>query len=433
MRKLSKKATETAVDSSATSAVAPNGAHSLGVAFVAPRKALHAAVKRLAAIADKRSTLKVLANLAIQTGPHGVTLCATDLNVYGVTTIADWTVTGNGSITVNAKSLSDLLAKLPDGNVQLRAVENFGVEVSAAGATVNLTSFPARDYPKIPAVGPTDKPLPFTKIDGGALRSLIQSVESAVCQDQTRFHLNGLLIQYRDAQITMVATDGHRLHKAQRELAREGDFETPTAGVIVPERGATEIRKLLPKTGACEIAMVGSNMLAVRVGPTTIVTKLIDAQFPPHEQVIPKTNARLCTVATQGLRLAMERAKVVESSTRGSVLTMTRDTLAIVTPDGQGNELRDTLAAESRPADVHFTIGVQPKYLLDALAAIDDERVTLAFSTDDSECKGYEKDLKGNRPTQAQLSPILLRATSDATSNPISSSPLVVVVMPMRI
>lgn len=421
-----KQSTETATADSATTskigANVPPMAAMAAMTFACSKKELQAAVKRLACVADRRSSMPMLANIALRASrDSGVVLAATDLNLYGVITCPAFNVTSAGSATVNAKALGDLLGKLPDGEITIAATIR-GIEITHGAAKVSLDGLPARDFPKLPAVLPDDPMVPWTQIDASALKTALSAVAYAVCKDETRFHLNGVFVEYEACKLVTVATDGHRLAKYQALVDRKGDFKT--GGMILPQKAVKEIGKLLGK-GECDIAIV-SSMFAIRYKGTTLVAKAIDAQFPPYEQVIPKDHSRLVTVDRKALIGALGRAKLVCTETRGARLELLGETLTVASDNPDAGETRETLAAECKPSDVKFAIGCRASYLIDACEALDCERVTLAF--DPSMTK-----IKGSQELVAALNPILVRSTEDAIYHRVVDATLVGVVMPMRI
>lgn len=442
MTRKAKKATETATETTAPSAKLATTAQSLvetPLAFTANRKELVAVIRKLAAICPKgKRTMPLLANVLIKATATGVALTTTDLEVWGTHKAPAFHVHGEGSVCVNAKGLLDVLSKLDSADVTIRTstIAALVVEITSGTATVSLQAMHARDYPRLPAVMDEDPVLALTAVDATTLRELIEATEHAVCQDSTRFHLNGILFQYDGTTARMVATDGHRLALAQRELTRAGDFKTPGDGLILPSGVTDAIRKSLAShkgLGTCEIGFVKhahTNMLVVRRNGYTLVCKPIDAQFPPYEQVIPKDNRRLITVERRTLLDTLRRTLPLCSSTKGALLatSVNAGTWALkVTaehPDRGG--IAESLGADCRPDGATMTIGVNPRYLIEALESVGGHQVTLAISDDDEPMKHYD-----GAPAY-RLNPILVRCTADAAQHSIKESPRLVVIMPMR-
>ncbi len=450
MPRKSKKATETTVESSSASAPkvaataspsTPAPSSSSPMKFTMRRKDLAAHVRRLASIADKKATLKVLSFIAMRASARGVLLAATDLDVYGIVEdscasdrgSAACTVESYGGFALPAKDFGDVLRKLPDGMVTVEVTAPCSAQISCNGVTVTLLGTPDRDFPKLP-IGGADSSEVAT-VNAATLREMFGAVEHAVCQDQTRFHLAGILFWYRGTDARMVATDGHRLAKIERNLGRDGAFCTQDAGLILREKACDAMRKLLDKGETCEIGMDHGMFLCRRTdgGVTvSIFSKPVDAAFPPYEQVIPKDNRRLVTVDRAMLSGALDRAKDLCSSDRGVRLEIVGTDLAVVTEHPDKGTARETIGADfvGKLCD-GFAIGVSPKYLLDALRGIEHERITIAFSHHDDPLKGYEKK-NGEYTKRCELDPMLVRSVDDAGHYAPLAAPYLSVVMPMR-
>jgi DNA polymerase-3 subunit beta len=350
-------------------------------------------------IADRKSCLPVLANMLIKVEHDTTTLAATDLNLT-LTHKAPWLGRTIGCTSVKAKALADMIGKMPNGEVTL-ARDGRGLSVMSGSARFTLDTIHAQDYPKVPSPGDAT----FTMIDAGAFVALLKSTDHSICQDETRFHLNGTLLEADGRTMRAVSTDGHRLTRATAPIK---GF-TLAKGVILPRKASRELAKLLAK-GECEIAVVGPHMF-VKQGAWTLAAKLIDAQFPPYEQVIPKENRKLVTVEREPLLAAIERAKLVSTETRGVKLSCDDGQLRIQSDNPDTGETSEWLPAEHHGATI--VIGFNAKYLLESLNELEGERVTLGIG--------------------AALDPILVRATDDVVTNSVEASPFVSVVMPMRL
>jgi DNA polymerase-3 subunit beta len=403
MTRILKQATETSVESSAPSA---RDAFSFRVL----RPALTSVLKLANAVADRRSTLKALGNVAIRVQDGEVSVTATDLNVSMVADLVSADVRGSGGVMLPVKPFLDLVSGFEGDEIEID-VEPGKLRVSCPGRLAVLNATPDRDFPRVPTAPDDDA---FGNTSAEAFAELLGTVDHAVCEDQTRFHLNGVyLTSELEGFVIAVATDGHRLALAERAFST---IRLPRPGVIVPSKGVAAISKLLGK-GSCNIAATESHLF-VRHGHATRVTlavKTIAAQFPPYRQVIPTHDDRCVTVERKALIAALKRAKVTCTRTRGAKLTAGDGKLVIASDAPDTGETSEVLRATGLYVEgpESFSIGVNASYLLDALAQIDDKHVTIAFGS--------------------ELDPMLVRSTEHACSNPPGNAPTLFVIMPMRI
>lgn len=368
---------------------------------------LKRATALLARVADRKSSIAILGHTAIIVRDTGVILAATDLNVYATVKLdLGKGAHKPGGFCVEAKALSDLVKALPPAEASISRAGALGLTVSVGNVSSVLHGLPFRDFPKFPDA--TD--LAWHPTPADVFGESLESVLFSMCKDETRFHLSGVFYENPTGEhATFVSTDGHRLTKAVRTMAGP-----PTKGVIIPAKAAKEISKLLSegkRKGECETAIHGPHMF-VRYGAVTLAVKLIDAQFPPYEQVIPKDHPVLATIERKPLIDALKRAKLACSDVRGVKLALASGKLVITSDHPDRGTATETLSADALDGK-KITIGVNPAYLLDLLGEIDCKHVTFTFGD--------------------ELAPMVVRSTHDAVEHSVAGAPYLGVIMPMRI
>lgn len=346
-------------------------------------------------IADRKSTMPMLANVLLRVQGKNRLLCAaTDLNV-SITAELKISAGEEGGLTVNAKALHDIVVNLPGDEVTIRKVENNWAEIKAGKVSYRIVGMPDRDFPKVP----DHKEATFTELEGATIREMIDRTLFSVCNDETRFHLNGVLFESNGSTARMVSTDGHRLSKVDRKLAKGPQL---SAGVIIPKKGVLEIKKILDGAVTCKLA-IKTPFVYVQVDDLVLAIKLIDAQFPPYEQVIPKGHKHTVVIDRGQLLDAVKRAQLMSSETRGVKLTFADGTLAIASDNPDVGEVREELDADYNGEQL--VIGFNPKYLLEILSAVQSDQIAMELG--------------------GQLDPGLVR--------PLAGDDFTGVIMPMRI
>ena len=323
-------------------------------------------------IADRKSTMPMLANVLLRaTSAGGLSIAATDLNV-SVSANLKATVAKEGGLTVEAKALHDLVAAAPGDNVTLRKADNNWAEVKAGKATYKLVGMSDRDFPRVPDA----KEATLAPISGAILREMADRTLFSVCNDETRFHLNGIFFESNGQTSRMVSTDGHRLSKVERQIAAGPVL---AAGVIIPKKGMVELRKLADTASECQIAIKSPYVYLV-ADDMTLAIKLIDAQFPPYEQVIPKTHKRTAVVSRTALVDALRRTQLMSSENRGVKFAFDAATLTVTSDNPDRGEVREEveIALDGEP----ITIGFNPKYVVEMLQQVTAEKVAIELGTE---------------------------------------------------
>lgn len=321
------------------------------------------------AIADRKSTMPMIANVLLRTqGKNQLLVAATDLNVSLTAELKSQNAS-EGGITIGAKSLYELIANAPGDEITLRRADNHWAEIKAGKVSYRIVGVPDRDFPRVP----DHREATYASVEAPVLREMIERTLFSVCNDETRFHLNGVFFESNGETARMVSTDGHRLSKVERAVPEGPKL---SAGVIIPKKGLLEMRKVLDAGGPCKLAIKTPNLFLVSED-IALGVKLIDAQFPPYEQVIPKGHKLTLVVDRSRLIDALRRAQLMSSETRGVKLSASSSGLTITSDNPDLGEVREELDAEYQGDPI--SIGFNPKYVLELLAQMTSDQVSLAL------------------------------------------------------
>jgi DNA polymerase III subunit beta len=374
-------------------------------------------VARAQAIADKKSTMPVLSNVLLETvGKGGLSVSATDLYLSLAGSVPA-EVKKAGSIAVPARDLLERVKAMPDGPLQLVSEGAGGATVLRGAGTARrytLRSQAAAEFPKLPR--PADD-APRFELGADVLAALIGHTQFSISPDDTRPNLNSALFEWQGDRVRMVTTDGHRLSKAEMTVkAGAGD-----ATLLLPLKAVAELRRMAEEAGA-EAGKDGNKeasakpVLLTASGPNAFFevagalfgVKLVDAQFPSYQQVIPQQSERSARVPRLAFSDALRAVSLAASERTGGVkLTLAKGLMRITSESPESGDGLDELPIDYAGKDV--TIGFNARYFLDVLSALDDEEeVVLGFS--------------------GELDPAVLRPAAERPDRQY-----IAVIMPMRI
>jgi DNA polymerase-3 subunit beta len=320
-------------------------------------------------IADRKSTMPMLANVLLRTqGKNQLLVAATDLNV-SLTAELKSTNASEGGITLGAKNLYELIANAPGEEITLKKADNHWAEIKSGKVSYRIVGMPDRDFPKVP----DHREATYATVESAVLREMIERTLFSICNDETRFHLNGVFFESDGSKSRMVSTDGHRLSKVERTIANGPKL---SAGVIIPKKGLLEIKKVLEQGPSAKLAVKTPHVFLVQ-DDIAIAVKLIDAQFPPYDQVIPRDHQKIITVDRMRLIDALRRAQLMSSETRGVKIAATREGVTITSDNPDLGEVREELEAEYSSEPI--AIGFNPKYVVELLTQMSSDEVTVAL------------------------------------------------------
>ena len=283
-------------------------------------------------------------------------------------------VARNGSATVPAATLYEIVRKLPDG-AELEfevAGESSQLKLRAGKYATSLVTLPVEDFPNM-----TTGQLPHKfSISSLALRGLIDRTRFAISTEETRYYLNGIFLHAAEGPIgkvlRAVATDGHRLARVE-EPAPEGATGMP--GVIIPRKTVAELRKLLDEeSGDVEIGL-SDTRIQFKAGHVTLTSKLIDGTFPEYERVIPRDNDKVLRVGKKDFSDAVARVAAISSErSRPVKMSLATDllTLSAASPE-QGTASEELDADRVKYGSEPLEIGFQARYLNDITDQIENQ------------------------------------------------------------
>ena len=333
-------------------------------------------LQSVAGIVERRHTLPILANVLIRKSGGSLQLTTSDLEIQIRTTADMDGDAGNYTTTVGARKLIDILRTMPsDQTVSLESNQN-KLLLKGGKSRFTLQTLPAEDFPLVqeaPSFGPK------FSVPQKTLKDLLNQVSFAMAVHDIRYYLNGILFVAEGKQLSLVATDGHRLAFANATL----DVEVPRQEVILPRKTVLEMQRLLSDAeGAIEMQFA-SNQAKFSFGGMEFVTKLVEGKFPDYNRVIPKNHKNHVTLGRAPLLSSLQRAAILTSEKfKGVRVNIEPGTLRIASSNAEQEEAKEELEIDYNGDTIE--IGFNVTYLMDALANMSQEMIKIELQDTNS-------------------------------------------------
>lgn len=344
--------------------------------LTATREEILGPVQSVIGVVERRQTMPVLSNVLLSARNNRLSVTGTDLEVELVSAV-NLSVQQAGDITVPGRKLLDILRALPEGVAVTLALEGDRVVVRAGRSRFTLSTLSAVEFPVVEEINAQQT----LKLPQAELRRLIDKVHFSMAQQDVRYYLNGMLLESDGPVLRAVATDGHRLALCESTL------QEPVKGkhqVIVPRKGVLELQRMLGQEGSVELA-IGTNHVRAEIGDIRFTSKLIDGRFPEYGRVIPTRASRIVDADRGVLRQALQRTAILSNEKyRGIRLNVKPNLLTLQTHNPEQEEAEDQIEVGYSGDEVE--IGFNVNYLLDALAAVETERVHIGLTDANSSC-----------------------------------------------
>jgi DNA polymerase III subunit beta len=344
--------------------------------LTASREDILTPLQSVIGVVERRQTMPVLANVLLSARDDRLSITGTDLEVELVAATSA-SVQAAGDITVPGRKLLDIFKALPEKTSITLSTEGDRISLKGGRSRFTLSSLPAAEFPVVDEINAQQT----LTVGQGEFRRLIDKTHFSMAQQDVRYYLNGMLLETEGKSLRAVATDGHRLALCETELATRAKTAQQ---VIVPRKGVLELQRILGADGNLELA-VGTNHVRAQVGSIRFTSKLIDGRFPEYGRVIPANPNKLVEADRDVLRAALQRTAILSNEKyRGIRLMLKKDLLTLQAHNPEQEEAEDQI--EVSYGGDELEVGFNVNYLLDALAAIESEKVEIGLTDANSSC-----------------------------------------------
>jgi DNA polymerase-3 subunit beta len=342
--------------------------------FRVERDALADAVAWTAKSLPNRPSVPVLAGVMMRVAEGQLTVSGFDYEVSSQVSI-DVQGDADGAALVSGRLLAEITKALPAKPVDIAAVGSH-LELVCGSARFTLPTMPVEDYPTLP-----EMPASAGTLDAAEFASAVAQVAIAAGRDETLPMMTGVRIELNGSSLAMLATDRYRL--AMREMQWRPDNPEVSINALVPARTLNDTAKTLgPLGGDVTMALshggAGEGMIGFVGGTRRTTSRLLDgANYPPVRSLFPTSHNAEARVSVAALNEVVRRVALVADRTTPVLLSFSDE--GLVVEAGGTEEARASEAMEATFTGEALTIGFNPQYLLDGLAALGSPTALLSF------------------------------------------------------
>lgn len=320
---------------------------------------------------EKKQTMPILSNVYVKKSGSVVTLIANDMEIQATLSVEDGIDGDDFVITLPGKKFQDILKALPDGEINLE-INDSKVTVKAGRTKFTLQSLPADHYPLLKV---TEDCVAQFSIAQNHFRELIGKVQYSMAVNDSRVFLNGMLLEIKNNELRLVATDAHRLSFAKFTLA---DL-LPDISVILPRKTIVEMYRLLEDTEDGITIKIYPNQIIFETANKQLISKVIDGKYPDYERVIPLTNDKLCLISREEFLRAVQRVAVIGiDKLKTLTLELKPNLLTISCRNEEQEDSRDELVIQYGN-DYELRLNFNITYIMDVLNNSVEENLQWAF------------------------------------------------------
>ena len=343
-------------------------------------------LKNIVGVSEKKQTMPILGNVLLRNLGNKLLLVGSDLEVE-ISTSIDYECSDVVNTTLPAKKLLDILKSLPgEGDISID-IGDAKTTIKSGKSKFVLASLPGEDFPYERSEHTYTANVPAKHLD-----NLIGQTAFAMAVQDARHFLNGLFIEVNKKNITVVATDGHRLSLSA--CSHENTVDE-TATCIIPRKCITEIRRILADFRDNNEYLVdfsiNSNDIIIKIGHYTVKSKLIEGNYPDYKKVFPDSLPHKLEVDKQAFKSALQRMSILSNEQfKGVKLSLSESEVKLSTNNPSLEEGEDSVSC-TYSGDC-FDIGFNLTYLIEVIDVIQSDNIILQLNNSDSGCLISSKD-----------------------------------------
>ncbi|MHB1156204.1 MAG: DNA polymerase III subunit beta [Phycisphaerales bacterium] len=336
---------------------------------ICDRGALVEALGLAQSVVVSRTPKPVLTCVKLSAEGGALVLTATDLEVAIHLSVSQVEVQEPGEALIPADKLVSIVRESVDATLTIET-DGEAAHVRGADSHYKIFGYPPAEFPPVkPFKGEADY-----QISAGTLVELVSKTLFATARENSRYAINGVLMERDGKKLTMVATDGRRLALAKGVVSGGG---ADVQSVIVPSKGLNLLQRLLGDPTDTVKVKIADNQAMFATETATLTTSLVEGNFPPYKDVIPKDQDHKATFATSVLASGVRRAALLTNEeSKGVRMAFSAEKLVLSSRAPEMGEAEVNVPIESYVGDA-LEIGFNPQFVMDVLKVVDSDQVTI--------------------------------------------------------
>ncbi|MBE6040822.1 MAG: DNA polymerase III subunit beta [Clostridiales bacterium] len=356
--------------------------------IICSRTELNKALNNVSHSVPVRTTSNILEGILINAEDNKMKLTSTDTNMT-TETVINVNAEGACEFVVPAKLFSAIISKLPEDDMMIDYdAEKSKINIKCAGSNSEIICFRGDEYPKI-KLNEGENVIYLSKED---IKKLIKKTAFSASTDEFNRIITGVLLEIKDGSMKMVGVDPYRIATYKIEVDNNADVS-----VIIPAKLIIEVAKFIDDDGEDKMSFeIVDNKVILKFDNNKVILNTYSGKFIDYERILNKEGNINVRVKRNDLLRSTERASLLASVQNNNLIrfNIQKDVIYINSLNEEGN-IEEKVEIINDGEDLN--IGINSRYLKDALSVIDDEEVMINFK--DSVSPAIIKPLKGDKYT----------------------------------
>ena len=330
-----------------------------------------------------RTTIPILNGILLKVDADGyLTMSASDLEI-GIEKTLKIENCEEGEIVVQSKLFGDIIRKLPDAQIDFEVVDD-NLCIKCRKSFFNIICSSSDEFPKM---SKQEDDMEVLRLDKDIFRNMIKQTSFAASIDEARGVITGVLFEFENEFLNMVALDGFRMAIAKSKIG-----VNETKKIIIPAKILNEISKIILESefndenedNYIEV-YVNKKRANFIIDNTKVYLRLLEGDFIDYQRIVPKDQKCSIKVNKNELLENIERASLFAKIGKNNLIKfdIKNDYLEITSKSEEG-DVKEEILIDKKGDDL--VIGFNSKYLIDCLKNVEDEEINLLFNTSITPC-----------------------------------------------
>lgn len=353
--------------------------------FICKKSNLMNGVSIVSKAVPNKTTMSILECILVDTTKGNITLTANDMEL-GIETIIDGDIIEKGIIALDAKIFNDIVRKLPDSEVTVETDSAYKTTITCEKAKFTIIGKPGDDFSYLPQIERND-PVIISQL---TLKDVVRQTIFSIADNDNNKLMTGELFEITTDMLKVVSLDGHRISIRNIQLRDSYEHEK----VIVPGKTLNEISKILSGDADKDVHIYFTDKhIIFEFDETVVVSRLIEGEYFKIDQMLSKDYETKVTINKKDMLDCIDRSLLLikEGDKKPIIINITDGSMEL--------KINSTVGSMNEDIDISkegkdLMIGFNPKFLIDALKAIDDETVDIYLVNSKAPCFIRDNDEK---------------------------------------
>lgn len=326
-----------------------------------PKANLQKAINVLQKVSQNKTSSNLPGAIYITTKNGQVELQGNDFEL-GIRLTIDGDIKEPGTLVVGSRYFQELIRKLPGDTIELYKPEDGNsLTITSGSSEFNLVTLHPDDFSLVEQIHDQD----HVNIDSFAMKELIDLTNYAAATDEDRPVFTGALLEINENEVTMVATDTHRM--AVKKITIDEPATTPMRAII-PTKTLAEVSRLLPTDNPAMINIIWNRtQIVFNFESIYIISRLIEGTYPEYEKVIPSQFDSSAVIDRREFAGAVDRVSLLAKDISYNVIRYdwSESNVTLSTQNTEIGMAKEDVAVEFK--GIPFTISFNGRYISDIL------------------------------------------------------------------